>query len=248
MYNTLVLPDNIKGFKVRVDGHVNATRILEGEMKRAAPPPPKKKDPAPPRPDPEEVRRKTIAEMEPRIRQEAEQRVRQEEEAKYKQQLAEEVKLMRAQQDKRFAEEETRRNAVVSQLQHQFDQFVRDMKAEIAEQVIERSVDIAELLLRHELPDKQMVLTLLRGTLAPISDLQGAKVRINPEDLKLLKGDDAEDLPYDGQFEWAADGSLQPGDLVIESRNGIFDASLNQRITLLKEQLRRQVGTLTTGT
>ena len=236
----LTLPFGVKGFTVSKNRRTTPTIIEVG----VAPPPviPVAAKKEPPRPDPETVKKAVLAEAEPRIRQETEKRVREEEAAKHKKQMDQELNALKQAHQKQMQEEFQKRDALLQQLQQRMETFVRDMKAEIADQLVHRSVQISEMILRHELPDRPMLIRLLQDTLVTVSDLQGAKIRVHPDDLALLNTKETTGIPFAGQFEWVVDVSLQPGDLLIESRNGIFDASLNQRLALLKEQLRQRVG------
>jgi flagellar biosynthesis/type III secretory pathway protein FliH len=119
-----------------------------------------------------------------------------------------------------------------------FNRFLEKMKEEIADQVVNMSVKLAEIIVRHQLPDREMIKEVLRHTLDPISDLHGARVRLHPSDAGTLKnGSDASPMAFSDRIEIVSDSSLDVGDLVIESRNGIFDARLTERLSLLKESL-----------
>lgn len=123
----------------------------------------------------------------------------------------------------------------------QFDAFLDNMKKEIADQVIRLSVKLSEMIIRHELPDREMIFNVMKETLEPISDLQGAKVRMNPAEAEMLRnrrGDSSVPMVISDRVEIVGDPGLSLGDLVIESRNGVFDARLSQRLTLLEERLK----------
>lgn len=125
----------------------------------------------------------------------------------------------------------------------QFDDFLEKMKADIADEVIGFSVRLAEILVRHELPDRDMLCNLIRETLDPVSDLQGAKVRMNPKDVEAVqraRNDSAAPAIVSDRVEIVPDPSLAVGDMLIESRNGLFDARLGQRLVLLEERLRER--------
>lgn len=195
---------------------------------------------APPAPPPvdiqkisRDIRRQMEVDWAPKIRQEVENQYRKNLEDALKQQQDKMQTIMQAEK------EIYQRN--YEQFIHKMDAFIDKMRGEVAHQVINRSLDIAEIILRHSLPDRDMLASLLKSTLEPISDLQGARVRVHPQALDLMRKGDSD---YEGRLEIIADGSLQPGDIVIESRNGIFDARISQRLEILKEQLRQRVGHL----
>lgn len=240
MSSKLILPAGVRGFSVSRNRRITPTVIQSGVVPPPVVPAAEKK--TAPLQDPETVKKKVLAEAEPRIRQETEKRVREEEAAKHKKQMDQELNALKQAHQQNMQAELRKRDTLLQQLQQKMEQFVQEMKAEIADQVVQRSVQIAEMILRHELPDRTMLLRLLQETLETVSDLQGARIRIHPDDLVILQAKESPGIPFAGQFEWVTDVSLQPGDLLIESRNGIFDASLNQRLALLQEQLRQRVG------
>jgi flagellar biosynthesis/type III secretory pathway protein FliH len=118
--------------------------------------------------------------------------------------------------------------------------FLRDAETQIREQLLDMSLRVAEIILKRELPDRQMIREVILETLEPVSDLQGATVRLHPGDAEVLLKtrdlpDGSESLPK--RIEIVADKDLRPGDALIESRNGYFDARLGERLSLLKERL-----------
>ena len=121
-----------------------------------------------------------------------------------------------------------------------FEELMRSMEQQIAGQLIGMSIRIAEVILRRHLPDRAMLEEVIRETLAPISDLQGVKVRMNPADAARMTASRSEepDAPavYD-RIEIVADPSLAEGDVMMESRNGYFDSRLTERLKMLEEKL-----------
>lgn len=125
-------------------------------------------------------------------------------------------------------------------LETRLDGFMQDAEDQIREQLIGMSLRVAAIILKRELPDSEMIRGLIRETLEPVSDLQGAKIRLHPADAEVIlkigrERDGSESLPRG--LEVVADKDLQPGDALIESRNGYFDARIEERMTLLKERL-----------
>ena len=120
-----------------------------------------------------------------------------------------------------------------------FDVLMKQIETQIARQLIDLSVKIAEILVRREMPDRIMVKGVIEEVLAPVSDLQGAKVRVCPADRELLltaqQDSGRQDLA--SRLEIVADASLQPGDVLIESKNGYFDARISERLKVLQEKL-----------
>ena len=124
-----------------------------------------------------------------------------------------------------------------------FDAFLVAMKHEIGKQLVDMSIRVAETILRHELPDAAMLADIITETLDPISDLQGAKMRMNPADIAMLKEareDNPVPLIISDRVELIPDDMLSSGDLVLESCNGFFDSRIRQRIELLEKSMKER--------
>ena len=126
----------------------------------------------------------------------------------------------------------------------QFDAFLHGLKKETGQRVIDLALSLAEVIVRHQLPDADMLRKILEETLEPVGDLQGARVRLNGADAQALRSAAARSMPLlvSGAVEIVEDPALAPGDLLIESRHGCFDGCLNQRLETLKKRLRERYG------
>lgn len=110
------------------------------------------------------------------------------------------------------------------------------LQADIQKQLIDMSIRIAEIILQHQLPDKGMLREMIEETLAPVSDLQGMRIRLSAEDIAYAQEGNLSGAGK-GPIEWVCDGTLKPGDVVVESKNGIFDGRLRERLDVLREAL-----------
>lgn len=125
-------------------------------------------------------------------------------------------------------------------------EFMGDFEKRAVNQVIEMAVRIAEIIIRSKLPDRQMLVDTIREILSPMMDLQGVRIRLSTGDADLLKGCVADCIPAGGaKVDLAADEGLSAGDVVVESRNGYFNAKLPERMKLLESQLRERWGHVT---
>lgn len=113
---------------------------------------------------------------------------------------------------------------------------LKEVEAEIKRQLIDMSIRIAEILLCHKLPDADMMRDIMVEVLTPISDLQGVRVRVAKGTLELLSGGADTPRAHPG-LECVEDADLKPGDVVVESRNGIFDGRLRSRLDQLADAL-----------
>ncbi len=131
------------------------------------------------------------------------------------------------------------------QCAREMDRLCQTLEADIRTQLIELALHISEVILQRELPDADMLRRVLREALEPISDFQGVRVRLAPEDAKLLRGQaagsDIPNRPNARGMEWVEDSNLATGDVLVESRNGIFDGRLRQRLDNLTEAMKTAV-------
>ena len=117
--------------------------------------------------------------------------------------------------------------------------FVRDVESKVSSQLIELSLKVAETIIRRQLPDRDMLRDVIREVLDPLSDVQGVRVHLSPADAEALleaRGGGGPQSIAD-HVDVVADSSLRDGDVLIESRNGYFDARIEERLGLLGERL-----------
>lgn len=165
------------------------------------------------------------------------QQIRRELERDYQQRLEQDVQRQLGADRERFAR-------LLNECTARFDGVIHSLRNEIQTQVVDFSIQLSEVILRHELPDSEMLRNLILKMLEPVSDLQGARVRISSADWALFGGNilSAEDRSLRNSVEFVDDPKLASGDVIVESRNGIFDARLNERLKLLKEALYERSG------
>lgn len=119
----------------------------------------------------------------------------------------------------------------------QLEAFFEKLETDIRSQLTSLSVRIAEIIIGRELPDADMVRRVIQKVLEPITDCQGVRIRLAPADAKLLCGP-RNTVEFDSKgLEWVTDEHLTPGDVMVESRNGIFDGRLQERLAQLASAL-----------
>ncbi len=123
-----------------------------------------------------------------------------------------------------------------TQFHAEMGKTLKELEADIKRQLIGMTIRTTEILLCHKLPDAEMVRNIMQEVLSPISDLQGVRVRVAKGTLHLLTGDADLPLQHPG-IECVEDPELKSGDVVVESRNGIFDGRLRLRLEQLAEAL-----------
>ena len=152
--------------------------------------------------------------------------------------------------EEKLAECREKQRELWSALEINFHKYTKSCEQTISAQLIDLALRIAEVILQHELPDRDMIKGIIQKTLEPLSDLQGVRVHMCPEDARDIKvareNNNAEDITR--LVEVVSDTSLKSGDVFIESRNGFFDARIAERLKILKQKLvERQKNANTNG-
>lgn len=123
--------------------------------------------------------------------------------------------------------------AVINFLQQPLD----DMDEEVEHQLTELTMLLAKQLLKKESSvDHQHIQNLLHESLQylPLKS-QDIRVRLNPADIELLKLGEVN--LEEQSWKCVADTSVRAGGCIIESDRSVVDASVENRITQLMEQL-----------
>ncbi len=123
-----------------------------------------------------------------------------------------------------------------------FSKFQAGIEQTIKDQFIETSVRIAEVILRSRLPDRDMLIEVIKKTLEPLTDLQGVRIRMSPDDARavIAAREDGGRKEVADAVEIVEDASLGAGDVLIESRNGYFNAQISERLEILKQLLKER--------
>jgi flagellar biosynthesis/type III secretory pathway protein FliH len=133
----------------------------------------------------------------------------------------------------------TQLKALGVSFQRSFEEFAAATERAAVRELTALSLRLAEVILRHQLPDREMIQDVIRRTLAPLYDMQGVRVRLSPADARALASEQAEGRATDlaGGIEIVADAALAPGDVTVETPGGHFNARISERLKLLDEQL-----------
>lgn len=146
----------------------------------------------------------------------------------------------------RYEEQEKKLSTVVSGVDEAVNCFMEDFEKKVVGQMLEMSLRIAEMIIRSRLPDRDMVADVIRKTLSPIMDLHGVRIKLSAADAGIIDSGKREDLTRIlKQVELAVDNELKDGDVVVESRNGYFNARLDERMKLLETRLKERCGNVT---
>ena len=108
-----------------------------------------------------------------------------------------------------------------------------------ADETVKLALAISEKVINHEVrvnPD--MVLNIVRKAMQKIKDSQPIRIRINPDDLEVLKQADPDmsylDTSSEG-FVFQADTAMGRGDCLVETRQGNIDAGIRNQLAVIEE-------------
>jgi flagellar biosynthesis/type III secretory pathway protein FliH len=146
---------------------------------------------------------------------------------------------------RRVEEETARLHERYSQCSRRVDEFLGRLRRQAAEEVAELALGLAEVVVKHELPDREMIAGVIRQTVSPLGGELGVRVRLHPSDALLFQGEaggGAGAASIAPGVEVVRDATLACGDVVVENGRGVFDGRLETRMSLLAERLRARVG------
>jgi hypothetical protein len=111
---------------------------------------------------------------------------------------------------------------------------VAEIERQAGEQVVELAVRCADVLLRDALPHADMIRNIVRDVVPAALSLSSIRIHLSPADAAILRGD--EELSG-SSYELVSDPSLGVGDVMVRTANGTFDARVDERLKLLREEL-----------
>jgi len=130
------------------------------------------------------------------------------------------------------------------------EKTLRDAKAATRDYVQQAEQDVVRIVMavvekilpQHFIDVPQVVLPLVREAILKVKDQKELKIHVAPQDydLVLLARNELRGLlTYgDATIEINSDGSMQPGDCLIETPNGTVDARLATQIELVKQAVK----------
>jgi len=126
---------------------------------------------------------------------------------------------------------------VISEIQHAKQAWLRHWEAA----AVHVAAAIAKRVIRRELSQSpQIALTLIREALELAAGNAQLRVRVNPEDYKLL-GDDVDVLVHEmsglAQIEVIADAEISRGGCRVETRFGLIDEQIEEQLRRIEEEL-----------
>lgn len=118
----------------------------------------------------------------------------------------------------------------------------QDVFEYIAPDILELSVDIAKKIIKKELEtDPQVLINIIIDVLRSVSKSEPKiTIRVRPQEVQFIK-DTLPNITYqygiDSNINIIADPSMQEGDCVFQTNNGIVDASIDTQVEIIKKAL-----------
>ncbi len=139
-------------------------------------------------------------------------------------------------------EENAKITASVNDFQIIISSFER-LKSEIYKQSETNAVKIAlavakKIVLREVSVDKDIILSVVKQALGKIMGQEHIKIKINPDDLKIIKkhGIDNSELPFNkGIAVFEEDPEITCGGCVVETDSGDIDARIESQLLLIED-------------
>lgn len=135
--------------------------------------------------------------------------------------------------------------ADIEQLHNQIANFMnakRDVFEYIAPDILEISVDIAKKIIKKELEmDPQIIINTIMDVLKTVSKNEPKIIiRVNPQSVQFVK-DTIPDITYqygiESKINIVSDPSVDEGGCVLQTNNGIVDASITTQLEIIKKAL-----------
>lgn len=153
------------------------------------------------------------------------------------------------QQGREQAREEVRREAreLLERLQALVEDALRRREQALREaeaDIVELALAVAEKVVHRQVEEGPEVTRAVLHSLLALEGLAASagrvEVHVNPQELEWLARGPADALRPDGpvHIEWVPDPGVSPGGCVVESDLGIIDASLETRLSAVREALR----------
>ena len=127
-------------------------------------------------------------------------------------------------------------NGVIKSLKQVFPQMAREMEAAL----IQLAFESVKKVVAGVKIDSKIVETVVREALSQVQDTAEVSIKLNPEDLALLRKNKSpllEDLPETGSLRFVPSAEVTRGGCIVQTRFGVVDA---QRETKL-EQIQKAV-------
>lgn len=128
--------------------------------------------------------------------------------------------------------------AALEKMHRQCLELKEQLKGTIEKDVVTLAFALAQKIIAREVSlDRQILVDIVGDILKDIKDKTELVIRVHPDDEKILKEHQFDIPEKEGFLDVAADGSLRPGDVIVETRGRVVDARIIEQIEILRESV-----------
>ncbi len=127
-------------------------------------------------------------------------------------------------------------NILSQQIPETFSKALIEIENNVESELCNVAFQIAEIIITRELKDPQSIIqNIIKETLSPVCSYNDIKLKLSTTDATLIKKIKFDN--YSPNIEILGENSLIPGDVIVESPQGIIDGKISSRIEVLREFL-----------
>ncbi|TAJ99477.1 MAG: hypothetical protein EPO39_16620 [Candidatus Manganitrophaceae bacterium] len=108
-------------------------------------------------------------------------------------------------------------------------------------EILQLALAVARRILRQEISQNpEKLLGSIRTVLQKMGQIETLLIHLHPQDLERLRKDRDKVVEWVGKVQWLrleADGSLRPGECIIESNDQIVDMRIDSQLAVIEEEL-----------
>lgn len=128
--------------------------------------------------------------------------------------------------------------AVARDIPQSISEYFTELEMQMREEICKLSFSIAETLVMRELESKDIVRELIHNALTPLMSLENVKIRLNPGIVNMMSSEEVNPTVPQG-VDVSPDPKLGPGDVIVETPNGLIDGTLAGRMELIKDEIHK---------
>ncbi|OGV52610.1 MAG: hypothetical protein A2017_20625 [Lentisphaerae bacterium GWF2_44_16] len=113
------------------------------------------------------------------------------------------------------------------------NEYLAELETQAKTEIMEMAFSIASIILKEEIAGKEHLKPMLDEALSPVLNLKNIKIHLNPAVAEKIMPGDNNGVPAGSEI--ISDPKLKEGEALIESSQGIIDATVRGRLETLKE-------------
>ena len=123
-----------------------------------------------------------------------------------------------------------------SQIPAQLNRYFEELESRVRAEVVDLSLQIARMILGADAPRQSALRAALNEVFIHVVRENEVQIRLHPEDASRMT--DVDQAQWPAAATCIPDPTLQPGDVVVSTDQGLLDATLNGRMDMLEDTIR----------